>query len=549
MKNPADRTNQSDAIAYLGLASILMLTLLLGVYGIDWGLPTQSDPNYSYHPDEAILLRNSQWLAQGRILDKEFIYGGTFYFVILRACTYFGYQFHDSIGGFNTLASAILAARYLQVLIAVLTMLIVYECGRLLYNRKTGLIAALILAVAPAHIVATQTVRPDAISAFLVALVVLAAAKLLRSQQPGRVKLLMYSGVAVGALAAFRLPLIGFGLLPVVGYVIAQQRDKGGSFRKSICDWNVLRLVPVVALTYAVLSPHTLLYPEGFLAGLKVTTRFETAVFPDAVDRGPVFFQYAWRLLHQALGYPGYFLAVGGLAYALIRRRSEDVIILVGVGLYFSMLAAVTWTVVRYTLPVLPLLALLAGSATGRILELAHHASARGALYVIAGFFLAWTLAADLALLHVVASKNVRVLSSEWITENIPHDKSIFVIKRYQEDDFFNPAVPPHHNVSAAFLTKWMDSRGLFEQKAFDYLVLHELLYADMERLGDHYPGKEVREFYANMKSAKLKLVREFKVSPQFLGIDFSGWFEAMDFSVINPGIRIYQMPDKNYGS
>lgn len=77
----------------------------------------------------------------------------------------------------------------------------------------------------------------------------------------------------------------------------------------------------------------------------------------------------------------------------------------------------------------------------------------------------------------------------------------------------------------------------------FDYLVLHELLYADMERLGSQHPRKEVREFYENIVNAKLKLVAEIKLPMNFLGVDFSGLFQAMDFSIINPGIRIYQAP------
>jgi len=397
--------------------------------------------------------------------------------------------------------------------------------------------------VAPAHIVATQTVRPDAISAFLVMLIVLMAVKLLRSEPTAHGKLLVYSGVVIGAAAAFRLPLIGFGLLPVITCVIARQRVNGGSFWRLMLDWNALWPVVAVVLTYAVLSPHTLMYPEAFVEGLKVTAKYETAVFSDAVDRGPVFFQYAWRLLHQALGYPGYFLALGGVVYALVRRRIEDKVVLAGIGLYFIMLASITWTVVRYTLPILPLLALLGGVVVIQILERTHHAYARGTVYVIAGFFLAWTLAADMALLHVVASKNVRVLSSEWITQNIPRDKSILVIKGYDEDDFFNPTIPPNHSIAAAFLTKGSDSRGLFVQKMFDYIVLHELLYADMERLGSKHPRKEVWGFYEGMTGARLKLIKEIKVPVQFLGIDFSGSFEAMDFSVINPGIRIYQAP------
>lgn len=543
MGNRTIRMSKRDAIVHASLGGILILTLFLRLYGIDWGLPTPLDPNYSYHPDEALLFRGAEWLAQGRLFNKEFIYGGTFYLLILRACMYFGGMFREFIGGFNALADAILVARYLQVFLALLTMLLVYEGGRLLYDRRTGLVATLLLAVAPAHIIATQTVRPDAISAFLVALVALLAAKLLRSEPSGHGKLLVYTGIAVGAAAAFRLPLIGFGLMPVIAYVIARQWAHDGPYWRWIFDWKLLWLILVVVSTFVVVSPQTLAHPQAFVAGLKVTAKFETTAFPDAVDRGPIVFQYAWRLLHQALGYPGYFLALGGVVYALVRRRAEDIVVLAGIVLYFIMLASISWTLIRYTLPMLPLLALLSGAAVVWIFEQARHIYARGIVHVALGLSLAWTLAADLALLHVVASKNTRELSSEWITQNIPRDKSILVIKGYDVDDFFNPTVPPHHNISAAYLKKGGDSRELFKQKNFDYLVLHEILYADMERLGSRHPSKEVRQFYENMKNAGLKRITEIKVPARFLGIDFSGSFEAMDYTVINPGIRIYQAP------
>lgn len=161
----------------------------------------------------------------------------------------------------------------------------------------------------------------------------------------------------------------------------------------------------------------------------------------------------------------------------------------------------------------------------------------------MAGLFLVWTLAADLALVNVVASKNVRVIASEWLTEHIPRDKSILLVKSYEEDDFFNPAIPPDLSIAAAHVTKGSDSRVLFVEKRYDYIVLHELFYADMERLGNRHPRKEVALFYEGMTGAGLKLVKEIKIPVKFLGIDFSASFEALDYSVINPGIRIYQSP------
>lgn len=543
MGNQAINLGKGRAIFFASLGSILVLTLLLRLYGIDWGLPNSLHPQYSYHPDEVPLLVWAQWLSQGQLVSKQFIYGGTFYFLILRACMYFGNMLGEFIGGFNALANAILVARYLQVFLALLTVLLVYECGRLLYDRKTGLIAALVLAIAPAHIVATQTVRPDAISAFLVILITLMAAKLLKSEPSRYRKLLVYSGVAIGAAAAFRLPLIGFGLLPVLAYVMVRQRGNGSSFWELLADWNALWFTVTIMATYVVLSPHILVYPEAFIMGIKVTTSYETVVFPDAVDRGPVFFQYAWRLLHQALGYPGYFLALGGVTYALVRRRMGDKILLYGIGLYFIMLASVTLTFVRYTVPMLPLLALLSGVAVMRIFELGHNIYTRRIIYAIMGLLLTWTLMSDIAFLHITASKNARVQASEWIAQNIPQGKSTLLVKQYDGDDFFNPITSSKHNNMTVLLTDGSDSRKLFAEIKINNVILHELFYRDMERLGHRHPRKEVVDFYEAMTGAGLKLVKEIKVPVKFLGMDFSSSFEAIDFSVINPGIRIYQSP------
>lgn len=536
-----DYGSRESGIVLAFLGSILLLTLLLRLYGIGWGLPSPLHPHYSYHPDEVPLLIWAQWLSQGQLVTKQFIYGGTFYFLILRACIYFGDLLREYVGGFNALANAILVARYFQVFLALLSVLLIYECGRILYDRKTGLVAALVLAVAPAHIVATQTVRPDAISTFLTILITLMAVKILRSERPDQRKLLVYTGIAIGATAAFRLPMIGFSIMPAIAYVIARQRTCGGLFWKIIFDWNVIWLILVIACTYVVLSPHPLMYPEAFMEGIRITMMYETKVFPDAVDRGPIFYQYGWRLLSQALGYPAYLLAVGGVTYTLMRHHIEDVIVLTGIGLYFLMLASVTLTFVRYTLPVLPLLALLSGVAVIRIHEQARHA--RKLLYIIMGLFLAWTLAADIAFLRITASKNVRVHASEWIAQNIAQGKSVLLVKQYDGDDFFNPIMSTQHNHMAVLLTDGSEPRRLFTEVKIDNVILHELFYRDMERLGSRHPRSEVMDFYESMTSSGLKLFKEFKIPVKFLGIDFSGSFEAIDYSIINPGIRIYQSP------
>jgi hypothetical protein len=137
----------------------------------------------------------------------------------------------------------------------------------------------------------------------------------------------------------------------------------------------------------------------------------------------------------------------------------------------------------------------------------------------------------------------VREQASDWILQNIPQGKSTLVVKNYDEDDFFNPIMSSRYSNWAVLLTYGSDSQTLFTDKKLDYVVLHELLYADMERLGNKHPRKEVREFFEALTNARFKLIKEIKEPVQFLGIDFSRSFEALDYSVINPGIRIYQAP------
>ncbi|MHB8623811.1 MAG: glycosyltransferase family 39 protein [Sulfuricaulis sp.] len=548
MNKPVSEASKSNVAYFFGILFILCLGSLLRIYGIGWGLPTLLHPDYSYHPDETAMLACAQLLAQGKLIAKEFMYGGTFYFLILRACIYFGDKLSGFLGGFNLLADTILITRYFQVFIAVLTMLVVYECGRLLYDRKAGLVAALLLAIAPAHIIATQTVRPDVIGAFLVILIVFVAAKLLKSERADHRKILIYSGVIIGATAAFRSPLAGFGLLPMMSYIFSRRRANGRAISMVVRDQNVLWLIATIVLAYVVFSPHTFMYPRIFVSGLKVQLNYETSVFPNAIGRGPILFQYAWRILRQALGYPGYYLSLGGIVYSLVRHGKADIIVLTGICLYLIMLVSVTWVLVRYTLPMLPLLALLGGAAVSGLVERARNHIVRRMIYLIAAVLLAWALASDLAFLRVVASKNVRDQVTDWMTQNVQPGKSILELNSYSGDYFFNPVIPRKYNNwfltlsnDHATLTNEGDSHALFSQGRFNYVIINEILYADIARLGKEYPNKQAWELYELLTGGKSRLVKEFKEPVKFLGVDFSGSFEAVDYSIVNPGIRIYQ--------
>lgn len=75
-------------------------------------------------------------------------------------------------------------ARSLSAAIGILTVLLAYAIGKQLYGRKTGIFAALFLALMPYHVIVTRQVLLDGSMALFAALTVYLLARFSKSQQP-----------------------------------------------------------------------------------------------------------------------------------------------------------------------------------------------------------------------------------------------------------------------------------------------------------------------------------------------------------------------------
>jgi len=521
--------------------AVLTVALVLRLYGIQWGLPNASHPVYSYHPDEAFHLFAGDWLATGRMRPKHFMYGGTFYFSILNAISYVAERLQDVFGGTNLLADTILLGRYVMTVTALATIYLVYRFGKEIYGRPTGLLAALFLAITPAHIVLAQCLRPDELAALIVTILLLLAARILRKDSRHGVRNFVYSGLILGAAMALRFPLIIFILIPfVASWHTSTTTDLQSRFRW-LFNRNFVLMGGSVVIGYALASPQSFMFPELFYDGLKLQWRYQSEPFPGAIGMGPGIYQYGWLMLHQSLGYGLYALAMLGLICAIHKRTAADWILLAAVVPYLILTSFTSWVVVRYTLPLVAPLAILAARvalhAAGNQSSLSRRIVRDVGLILI----VLWTVSADLAYLRLEAQPNVRDLVSEWITKNIAPRSSIIVVKTYVQDDFFNPVIPSQYRRSFFLLKEYTDGSQIFRENREDYLVLNEYIYKNMERLGDNHPSLQARRFYHGLKSGSYRLIAQFKQPVRFLGMEFSDWFASNDYGFVNPGIRIYR--------
>ena len=518
----------------LPLIAILLLAAALRLWGVAWGLPDELHPGASYHPDEAFHMAWARMLVQGQYLAQHFMYGGTLHYTVLNAFWRYAAWLQGTLGGENALANALLFGRWCVVGFSLLTLLVVAAIGRRLVDWQTGLLAAACLALAPAHVFLAQNVRPDELGTLLAALSGLLGAQVFRGRSVVDRKLFLLGGVLAGVSTGLRFPLAVFGIAPLVGLML---RDGPGVLRRPTA-WRLLGMQLLAAIVgYVLVSPHTLFEPGWFSAGLGLQQQYQSGLFLDAIDSSTGVRAVWWVLLREALGTPLYALAVTGLVAGLVFQRRASLLVLLVALPYLLATTLVTWLVVRYTLPAIPFLALLAAIGWR---ALAARLSWRAGLVVVLA--LAWTLAADVAFARVQAGPNARLQLGEWLAETAHAGSTVAVVRNYPLEEFYSPPLPAGLSGLALNLGDDADPGPALARPGIDFLVVPEPVYRGLDRLGSQHPRSSTRRLGEILAAGEVyTLALSLKPRVELAGLDFSAWFRSQDFFIINPGFRVYR--------
>ena len=289
-----------------------------------------------FNSDEAVYAGQAAALAG----DPEL----TRFFPIFRAHPML-FQFILSI--FYRIEVSDVGARLLVVVIGLATILLVYRLGALLYDERTGAIAALFLAVMPYHVVVTRQVLLDGPLTLCTTLTLYLVARFALSERP----IFLYAtGAALGLV--FLAKETGFVLIAAVYAFLALTP----SIRVRIRDLVISSAVMIVPI---------LIYPlSTALAG-----RSDTA-------KGYVVWQLSRRSNHAwtffptvvppAIGPLVLITAFGGLLLLRKERTWRETLLLAWIAV--PTVVFQLWPVkgFQYLLPVAPALAILAGRALSR---------------------------------------------------------------------------------------------------------------------------------------------------------------------------------------
>jgi len=396
-------------VRVLPWSAIALAALVLRITGLRYGLPAV------YNPDEVAIMSRALAFAKGDLNPHNFLYP-TFYFYVLFAWEGLAALFAvatraaASFGAFQREffvdpTRVFVAGRLLTALLGTATVVATGILGTRVGGRFTGIAAALLLAVAPLHVLNSHYVKHDVPVTFVIVLAYLAYERLGRETEGALLTAAAVTGVAF-SIHYYTI----FLAVPLAWTIVRSSRDTGDGIRR------LAIAALIAAVVFFVLSPFLLVEPGTALRDIRANRQI-------VVDRavGHLGYlssaaRYAKLLFLDTVGLPGAFLALAGVIVGMWRNASRTVWLL-AFTIPFLLFICSTYPASRYLVAATPFIALFAAIA----IEFLWTAPGgrRGAVLFLGlavGVAMVESVRADL----FIRKTDTRTLALEFINSHIP---------------------------------------------------------------------------------------------------------------------------------
>ncbi len=345
--------------AWLGLGAIVLLGAVLRYVGIRWGLPNELHL-FSYHPDEFHSLRGALALALGDFNPHFFNYGSLYLYLVGFACLL-------SSAGHSTLLlepqlpsllqAWTLIGRHVTLFAALAGIVSVYWLARQVSGHRQGLVAAAFLAVFPLHVLHSHYATVDVTLALLTTLALLFAVCI---YQKPTLRSYALAGLAAGLAASTKYSGGLVIVAPMLAHILRLPRDQQDP--KSVRHFALMLGAAIAG--FALTSPYTFLDWENARKDIAYEIRHMRVGEEPAKSADPN--GYWFHTVGLTYGTTGAtLLAILG-AVALLRdprTRGPAIILVVFTVLSMLMIGRTGVRYMRYGVPLLPVVAVLAAAA------------------------------------------------------------------------------------------------------------------------------------------------------------------------------------------
>lgn len=350
------------------LFAILCLAFYLRIVSVRFGLPAMNDP------DELIFELGALRMLRGHTLNPGW-FGHpattTMYVLALIDAAVAGFAMltgrTTSVRDFGTLVYAdpswiVLPGRIVMMLFALLTVWLTWSLATRLFGHRAGLAAALLLAVNPVHVTWSQIIRSDMMACAFMLLCLRCAVSI---AETGRWRdyrfAALWLGLAIVSKWPFALCALAIGTATVHAVRAGVLQPKDAVLRLVMCG-------AIAIVTLFLVSPYLLLDHQTVLRNLQG----EGQPHHLGANGGSFWYNLLWYLggpIDAGFGTMGLFLIAFGCTK--LSRRHVGLAVLAPTALAFIVLFAtqhLVWE--RWSLPLMPLGAIVAGAGVARLADL-----------------------------------------------------------------------------------------------------------------------------------------------------------------------------------
>lgn len=336
------------------------------IAGLRWGLPNELHI-YSYHPDEFLTIGSSARIA-GLIDSHRTLNPGLYNYPSLYLyISALSMMVANGYGLLNSSADIYLAARIVTVLMALGSIGATYWAGREMFGRKVGLLAALILAIAPIHVQHAHFATVDVPSTLFIALCLGYSAKIIKS---GSRRDYILAGITAGLAAGTKYNAGLIVLAPIAAAILnnlwTEQKlspPLGGRALSLALNLNLWLIPAFTILAFIFSTPGCILYNSQFLHGLTYemnhASKGHGLVF---AGTGNGFLYTLTSSLHYGLGYGlALFFVIASIG-GICKRDKNALMMLAFIIPYYALISLSQVRFARYALPMFPAVAILISS-------------------------------------------------------------------------------------------------------------------------------------------------------------------------------------------
>jgi len=415
---------------------ILLTSLILKIWYIDWGLPNLYNHDEINHIEEALQvgsgklepegLKHGTLIAYLLFLEYGFLY-------ILGKVTGNYLSVNDFVLSYATDPTMVfVVGRVTIVLLSVGSIFFTYLAGKKLFNERIGIISAIFIAFSPIHFIHSTFVKDDIPATFFCALFFyFISLYFLHDNSSLKKKDRFYSisGFVLGLAIAAKLTAIPGIITFCLAFILKETTEAKGYRKYQLVDRRFLKGIIFVFAGFFIADPYAVIKYKKFIYGiLSLKNEYTTTTMVTTV-RFPQIFYFTDHLPNM-IGIPLTIFLLISVIY-FVFKPSNKLILLLSFPISYYLLFNDVVGYAYHILTALPFIVILCSVLLDKIISMIknkYNAIPSKALMVtLIILLIAPEVLNTVRYIYVLGSEDTRTLSKRWIEDNIPLNSSILI--------------------------------------------------------------------------------------------------------------------------